>query len=158
MRHVGSRHSERTNSGTTLVEMLVAVVLLSAGMVAVAGMLNDSMNSLAGSSHQQRAAQLGNNLGEVLSGLHANTAWPMHVPGNFHCEMTPCNPAELLADSLDDWQRQIKRLLPGGRGQFTFTADHGQPVIEIQIEWQTRSGNTADMVTVIPVSAETAAP
>ena len=153
MRHNGLPNAIDLSRGTTLTEMLVAVVILTTGMVTVAGMLNDSINSLTHSVHHQRAAQLSSDMAEVLSGLRTNAAWPTVTPANHHCAIVTCGPTDLLEHTLHNWQQQIARRLPGGHGEFRFVTDHAQPSIEMQIEWRMRGGNPATFITQIPVTA-----
>jgi Tfp pilus assembly protein PilV len=153
MRHNGLPNAIDLSRGTTLTEMLVAVVILTTGMVTVAGMLNDSISSLTHSVQHQRAVQLSSDMAEVLSGLHTNAASPTVIPVNHNCPIVTCAPTELLEHTLYNWQQQIARRLPGGHGDFRFVTDHAQPIIEIQIEWRMRGGNPAIFVTQIPVTA-----
>jgi Tfp pilus assembly protein PilV len=141
--------------GTTLTEMLVVVLILCTGMTTVAGMLNESINSLSSSLYQQQAAQLSSDLAEVLSGLPVDTSWPAIIPADHHCEIITCSPEALFATTMHHWQKRIARQLPAGRGKIESTEHNGQATTLIQIAWQARGGNAAKSVLMIPVAATT---
>lgn len=158
MRYLIVQSRTNSNLGMTLTEMLVAVAILSIGMLTVAGMLNDAITSLTHSVYHQRAVQLGTNLAEVIYGLQANESWPELAPADHHCEISACAPADLLAHMFYDWHRQAARLLPSGHGQFRFTDAHGQTAALIRLEWQTRGGSRASFITLAPVAVPPASP
>ncbi len=140
------------NRGTTLTEMLVVMLILCTGMITVAGMLNESINSLTNSLHQQQAAQLSSNLAEVLSGLPADASWPSIIPADHHCEIVTCSPEALFATTVHQWQQRIARQLPAGRGKIQSADQNGQTTVRILIEWQTRGGGAAKFVMAVPVA------
>jgi Tfp pilus assembly protein PilV len=149
-------HYQLANSrGTTLTEMLVVVLILCTGMITVAGMLNESINSLSSSLYQQQAAQLSSDLAEVLSGLPVDTSWPAIIPADHHCEIITCSPEALFATTMHHWQQRIARQLPAGRGKIKSTEQNGQTTTLIQIAWQARGGKAAKSVLMIPVAATT---
>ena len=145
-------HRSGNSLGTTLTEMLVVVVILCAGMITVAGMLNESINSLTHNMHRQRAAQLSANMAEVLAGIHADASWPLDIPADHRCAIVTCGKDDFLANAMHHWQEQIARQLPGGRGEFQFTDQNGQAVALVRLEWRTRGAGSANFVTLIPVT------
>ena len=149
------RNQPQNNRGTTLTEMLVVMVILCTGMITVAGMLNESINSLTSNLHQQQAAQLSSNLAEVLSGLPADASWPAIIPADHHCEIVTCSPEALFATTVHHWQQRIARQLPAGRGKIQSADQNGQTTTRILIQWQTRGGRAAKFVIAIPVATAT---
>jgi prepilin-type N-terminal cleavage/methylation domain-containing protein len=149
------RNQPQNNRGTTLTEMLVVMAILCTGMITVAGMLNESINSLTSSLHQQQAAQLSSNLAEVLSGLPADASWPSIIPADHHCEIVTCSAEALFATIVHHWQQRIARQLPAGRGKIQSADQNGQTTARILIEWQTRGGRAAKFVIAIPVATAT---
>jgi Tfp pilus assembly protein PilV len=141
--------------GTTLTEMLVVMVILCAGMITVAGMLNESINSLTNSRHQHQAAQLASNLAEVLAGLPADASWAAIIPADHRCEIVTCSPEALFATTVHHWQQRIARQLPAGRGKLRSADQNGQATTLIQIEWQNRGGGLAKFLMALPVASST---
>ena len=138
--------------GTTLTEILVAVVVLTIGMVTVAGMLNNSISSLTDSLHRQRAALLSADLAELVSAIHADASWPMNTPADYGCNIVACTPAELLAHTLHHWRRRVALRLPNGSGNIRFVDEDGLAAAAIRLEWHSRGGSQANFVTLIPVT------
>jgi Tfp pilus assembly protein PilV len=138
--------------GTTLTELLVAMIILGGGMITIAGMMNQSVFSLAHNMNQQRAARLGADLAEILSAIDANPSWPEVSPADYSCATYTCAPQELLAHTLANWHTRITRLLPSGHGTFQFAHSNGQDTIVIRLVWRTRGGNVTEFQTTIPVN------
>ena len=149
------RTSTSKNRGSTLTEILVAVVVLTIGMVVVAGMLNNSISSLTNSLQRQRAALLSADLAELVAAIPADTTWSTHTPADYGCNTVACTPTELLAHTLHHWQRRVALRLPNGRGNLQFVDDDGLAAAAIRLEWHSRGGSQANFVTLIPVTTPT---
>jgi len=151
MNHRNLYPKATADRGTTLTEMLVVVAVLSTGMMSVAGMLNDSINSLTNSLYHQRATSLSTSLAELLTGIPADLSTPTIVAANYYCELIQCEPGRLLAHELYQWQQQIQQQLPGGRGELGFIEESGQTTALIKLEWQTRGGTMAQFSMQTPI-------
>jgi Tfp pilus assembly protein PilV len=153
--HSNMLYQPANNRGTTLTEILVVMVILCTGMITIAGMLNESINSLASSLYQQQAVLLSSDLAETLSSLPADKSWPSIMPADYHCQSITCTPEELFASTMHHWQQRVARQLPAGRGTIESAEQNGQATTLIQIEWQARGGTAAKSVLMIPVAAIT---
>ena len=146
------RTSTSKNRGSTLTEILVALVVLTIGMVTVAGMLNNSISSLTDSLHRQRAALLSADLAELVAAIPADATWSTHTPADYGCNIVACTPAELLAHTLHHWQRRVALRLPNGYGNIEFVDEDGLAAAAIRLEWHSRGGTQANFVALIPVT------
>ncbi len=105
-------------AGVTLVETLVAIVVVSIGMLGIAGMYGEGLRSSRVSVTRQAAVSLAADLadrmranptaGEAYEGAAADNAC-VNGPDN-------CTPAELAADDLNWWFGNVGALLPDGAG------------------------------------------
>jgi type IV pilus assembly protein PilV len=110
---------KRRPRGFTLIEALVALVLLSLGLLGAGGMLLGSLRSHADARHEMAATQL---LREMADRIRANpragaaydsreTA-PLATP----CDLAaPCGAAQLAAADLAQFLAAAQRLLPGAQ-------------------------------------------
>jgi type IV pilus assembly protein PilV len=103
--------------GFTLVEALIALVLLSIGLLGAGGMLLGSLQSHAGSLHEMAAAQLLQDLAErIRANPRAGFAYDSRetVPLAASCDLaSPCAAPELAAADLAWFLETAQRLLPG---------------------------------------------
>ncbi|MDP6673863.1 MAG: type IV pilus modification protein PilV [Gammaproteobacteria bacterium] len=119
---IRTRNSQQT--GFTLVEAMVSLVVLAVGMLGVAAMYIESLRSghmsvsytnavtlAADMADRIRANSLGIN-GYIGAGAGNGTAG-----GNNNCVNGPlnCTPAQLAADDLFWWYEDIKNLMPVNR-------------------------------------------
>ncbi len=107
----------RRSHGFTLIEALVALVLLSIGLLGAGGMLLGSLRSHAGALHEMAAAQLLRDLADrIRANPRAGAAYdsrevaPLAAP----CDLAaPCAASELAAADLAHFIDAAHNLLPG---------------------------------------------
>jgi type IV pilus assembly protein PilV len=101
------------SKGFTLIEVLVALLVLSVGVLGVAGMQVTALKNLQSSGSFGVAAMLANdiadrmwvNQAQVLSGSYNHVQPPNSVPD---CVGGTCTALELARFDTTDWQRQIR--------------------------------------------------
>ncbi len=128
------------SGGFTLVEVLIAVVILSIGLLGLAGLQTLALRQNNSSQGRSQAVELINDLADrmranrvgVDAGNYVLPAAPFN-PG-FDC-MTNfagtssgnnCNAAEMAAVDLFAWQTAVQQALPLGQGQMQCT-DNADP-------------------------------
>ena len=97
-------------SGLSLVEVLVAVVLLSVGLLGLAGLQASGMRVGRSSIHRSEAAQLAQDMIERMRANVANAGAYNLALGE---AAPPCS--SVAACDLNDWQLRL-RTLPAGSG------------------------------------------
>ena len=103
--------------GFTLVETLIALALLSIGLLGAGGMLLGSLQSHAEARREMAAAQLVRDMADRIranpragAAYDSREAAPLAAP----CDLaTPCAAPELAAADLADFFQSAQRLLPG---------------------------------------------
>ncbi len=115
---MGTTHSGRGSStglqaGTSLLEVLVTLVLLSIGLLGLAGLQASGMRVGHSSIHRSQAAQLAQ---DIIERMRANAA----DAGAYNLALGDEAPACASAASCDlrDWRLRL-RLLPAGTGAVT---------------------------------------
>jgi type IV pilus assembly protein PilV len=128
-----------------MVEMMVALVVLSVGMLGVASLFAASLNSGSSAIARMQAVSLANDFadriranptaGVAYQGAAANNNC---VGGNIGA--TSCIPADMAANDLSVWQQQITTAWPGGSavGVVTVAPVAGTAVstYTIKISWR----------------------
>jgi len=131
------------SGGSTLVEVLVAVVIASIGILTVTNLLINGLQLLGDNRHQQHAMGLAADLAEIIG--HTPAAhWPaITTPAPHGCEHSVCNPREFAEHSLLRWHERIGQLLPEGRGRLEVESAGDQAVAHIIVQWATTGSGTA---------------
>lgn len=110
----------RQQAGYTLIEVLIAALVLSVGVLGIAGLQITSLKNLQTSNHTGIAAMLANgiadrmwvNQAQVLANAYVHTTDPASPPD---CIGGTCTPAQMVSFDVNDWQDQITGYSrPGG--------------------------------------------
>lgn len=148
----------RTAHGFSLVEMMIAMVVLSLGMLGIANLF--VMTLQANSSATSR--QLANNLlGDIADRIRANrTALAAYAAAgaNYNCAgqaigAVSCTPAQMAANDIYLWQQMIASTWPNGlaTGKVAVAVNAGAPsTYTITITWQ-EPGNTSALSSTLVV-------
>jgi type IV pilus assembly protein PilV len=116
-------------AGFTLVEVMVAIVILSIGMLGLAtlqmtGLKNNQtaqLRSIATLQAYNMADRMRANMGAVKAGDYDN---PTSTSTNANCENTTgCSPSAMAAHDFAEWNNNNATLLPGGSGTVCIDSD-----------------------------------
>ena len=129
--------------GFSLLEVLVAVVVLSVGLLGIAGLQltglryshNANLRYIAVLQANDMADRLRANPAGVASGSYNAVSGPGSDPG---CIATSCSPAQLANNDIFEWNRDYANLLPSGAG--TVTGGGTGSVFTITVSWNERGG------------------
>ncbi len=143
------------NRGMTLVESLVALVVLSVGMLGVAGLMLTGISSNRSALYRTQAVNLASDMAErIRANASARVAYDSlaygGAPALRDCAPTAdgggsnCTVAQLAEDDLARWLESIRTALPAFRGEpaqgnvQVITAGFvGQPdTYRINVSWQ----------------------
>lgn len=145
--------------GFTLLEILVAIVVISLGLLGLAGLQALSLRnnqvayyrSIASQQAYDMADRLRANLAGVRVGNYDNLTGTL--PGNPGCFTTGCSTANMVTTDQFQWLTNNAALLPGGTGLVrcmegppaaatcaTNTTDPNSPrVFDITVQWTERT-------------------
>lgn len=147
--HPHSSHSKA--AGFTLLEVLVAIVVLSIGLLGLAGLQASSLNnnqtayyrSLATQQAYDMADRIRANLAGVRAKNYNNLTAGLPV-GNPDCFSAACSAANMAISDHRHWNTVNAALLPGGNGTVVCadgpasadcTASTGNWIFDITVTW-----------------------
>ena len=147
---------QRRPSGFSLVEVLITLVIMSVGMLGIAGLYVQSIQAGRTSMFRHHAVTLA---GDVADRIRANPT--AGVAYNHAANATgtnnscvnggvDCNPADMAANDISLWQAQALDTLPGGTVAVVFDNSVNPPSYQITVGW-TEPGETPTYIITIPV-------
>lgn len=128
------------DSGFSLIEAMVALVVLSVGMMGIAALHGQSLS--AGRTAQFRTVAINlsadmadrirvNRLGEAgYAGAGADNDCDPESGGG-----VDCTPAEMAAHDIFVWTQQVQQRLPNGQGAVQFNNGTAPPTFTITVRW-----------------------
>jgi type IV pilus assembly protein PilV len=130
----------RRQRGFSLVEVLIALVIMSVGMLGIAGLYVKSMQAGRTSMFRHNAVTLA---GDVADRIRANpraaNAYTAANGTDNNCILggTDCTPAEMAANDILVWKDQAANSLPGGDVTIVLTPAAGvvPPIYQVTISW-----------------------
>ena len=131
-----SKHSQQ---GFGLVESLVALVVVSVGMIGIAVLYGQGLSASRTAMFRTQAVNLASDMADrIRLNRRAGAAYQNGGAGtNRNCDPggVTCTPTQMAEHDLFVWNTQIDRQLPGADGVIVFT-DAAQPTYSIRITWQ----------------------
>lgn len=115
----------RNQSGFTLLEVLVAIVVLSLGLLGLAGLQAATLRNNQIAYYRAIAIQQTYDIADRIranQGGAATYALGVGVDHNTGCTAAPCNAAEMAEVDILQWNNNNARMLPGGSGTVTNAA------------------------------------
>ncbi|MGE0386736.1 MAG: type IV pilus modification protein PilV [Gammaproteobacteria bacterium] len=155
--HLPGMRSER---GFTLLEALVALLVLAVGLLGLAGLQIQGLRFNTDAYVRSQATMLAYDIMERMrmrrfntpndaTGVQAMTDYTDEDPGGA-CDLT----SAATADELTCWHDQVRTNLPGGTGTIVRTADGGtagdprDDTFQVRLTWTDRSAVDEDDDTV----------
>lgn len=136
--------------GFTLLEVLIALLVLSIGLLGLAGLQTVGLRSnqmammrtlVTLSAYDMTDRMLANQAGVDMQAyiFGLNTSHPGSV---INCVTTPCNPAQVSDYDLDAWLSSIESL-PGGRGTISRGSSGGIITHTVTVYWDEKRTGAA---------------
>lgn len=131
-------------SGFTLIEVLVAVLVLSIGLLGLAGLMASSIRNNQSAYQRTQATWLAY---DIVDRMRANR--PAALAGNYNtalgapanCAAAPALAGAMAAQDLTEWKNQIACVLPAGDGEVEVDANRTVTVI---VRWNDSRGTSGD--------------
>jgi type IV pilus assembly protein PilV len=136
--------------GFTLVEVLIALIIMSIGMLGIAGLYVHSMQAGRTSLFRHHAVTLA---GDIADRIRANprAAGAYAAAGaNNNCVDggVDCTPAEMAANDIFLWALQAADTLPTGNVVIVFDNGPVPPTYQIIVQWNEPEGARSYSITI----------
>lgn len=136
--------------GFTLVEVLIALIIMSVGMLGIAGLYVHSMQAGRTSLFRHHAVTLA---GDIADRIRANPRAGGAYTGagaNSNCVDggIDCTPAEMAANDAFLWDQQARDTLPTGTVVITFDNGPVPPTYVILVQWNEPEGARSYSITI----------
>lgn len=141
---------QRRQRGFSLVEVLVALIVMSVGMLGIASLYVQSMQAGRTSLFRHNAVTLA---GDVADRIRANPTAGAAYTGagaDFNCiaQGVNCSAPQMAAQDVLVWQAQAANTLPAGVVNVVFNDAVAPPTYQIGIQWQEPEGPQNYTVTI----------
>jgi type IV pilus assembly protein PilV len=144
--------------GFTLIEAMVALVVLSVGMMGIAAMYSQGLGAGRTAQLRTQAVNLVSDMADRIRVNRLGGAAYAGAAANNQCDPqtgggVDCAPDEMAAHDLYTWSGEIAERLPNGRGTVAYDAATAPPTYTITVCWHEASlGTVAYNGTAPPAS------
>lgn len=133
------KHSFKDQSGMGMIESLIALLVISIGLLGIAALQITSMQQTASSHWHSQAVWYSYEISDRISangaanfnlydGIDTDTDYSMD------CKSGPCTAAQMVTADAQDWGEMIDSL-PGGRGVISATGAN----LQVSVMWEDNS-------------------
>jgi len=135
--------------GFTLLEVMIALVIFSIGLLGLAGLMAQSTAFTNSAQYRTQATFLAYDMLDRMRANPSEAANPTlrynlnfgNTPGTATCYATTCTLTQLATADKDQWLTSVQTLLPGGDGKVTHDISSGTTtVFIIEIRWTDQVG------------------
>jgi type IV pilus assembly protein PilV len=144
-------HKIRNLAGFSLVEVLIALVIMSVGMLGIAGLYVEGMKAGRTSTFRHHAVTLA---GDVADRIRANPRGGVDyqgVGGDNNCVLgnVDCNEAQMAANDIALWTTQAATMLPNGTVTITYDDTVTPNTYLIAVAWAEAGALSAPSYSII---------
>lgn len=139
--------------GFSLIEVLIALIILSVGMLGIAGLYVQSMQAGRTSMFRHNAVTIAGDIADrIRANPAAGAAYTAAAGADNSCVNAgiDCSPAQMAAHDIKLWQEQATDSLPNGNVTVTLDSSVVPPSYEIKVGWD-EPGESPTFTIVIPV-------
>lgn len=141
------RRAGRSAEGFTLIEVLVALVIFSVGLLGMAALHATAIRLNGESFYRTQASVLAHDLVDRMranrtEALGSNAY--LNAFGDVAADFTPClvcgSAAAVANNDLNEWKSALSATLPAGTGSVSVVAAGANPVYAIRVRWDEDRG------------------
>jgi len=127
--------------GFTLIESLVALLVLSVGMLGMAVLYVESLSASRTATYRSQAVNLASDMADRIRTNRLAQGAYAGPPANNGCNSQPgvvaadCSAVQMAAHDVFRWQQTLAQRLPGGSGNVQFNNATRPPTYVITVNW-----------------------
>ncbi len=136
MRSQTSKMIVRRPGGFTLMEVLIALVVLSMGMLGIASLYTQALGAGRATQFRSQATNLVTDIADRIRVNRLGQAAYEGGPADNGCDAVICTPAQMAAHDLFLWVQRVEALLPSGEWALDFDPTTLPPTYTIEVSWE----------------------
>lgn len=136
-------------TGSSLVEVMVALFVLAIGLLGILAMQSKSMQFNQSAHVYSQAVYLANDIAERIrnnAGVAASyiVDADSEVTAATNCKSNPCTPANLAEWDVQEWKALVDKALPGGKAAIQSVASGGAVKVEVSFDDSRSEGSETE--------------
>lgn len=151
---MSDRTAPRSLRGFTLVEAMVALTIVSIGMLGIASLYTRALGAARTTQYRSQAINLLSDMADRIRGNRLGGIEYAGAPADHGCDLsgaTVCTPAQMAAHDLFTWGGQVETLLPAGAWNVVRNPATAPPTYTITVSWDEVGQGTLQAQSVIQV-------
>jgi type IV pilus assembly protein PilV len=131
-------------NGFSLIEVMVTMVILSFGLLGVAGLLVNGVSNAVASESMAKASQLA---ADMADRIRANPTVALSATSQYltqYSDSPPASPSSIAENDKKVWLEALAAQLPQGDGQITNSVSGTERKVVIQVRWSNCLGTLSD--------------
>ena len=152
-----TRHSVHRQHGVSMMEVLVTVLVLSIGLLGLAGLQLTGLRYNHSAYLRSQATLLASdiidrmrvNRDQALNGAYDIDFGTSTSNTTCAAASADCSPADLAQSDLSEWKQNLQNLLPSGDGAISRTVNGSEVRFTVTIQWDDTRGEQSP--TQLPV-------
>jgi type IV pilus assembly protein PilV len=150
---MNTKPRDRRQKGFSLIEVLITLVIMSVGMLGIAGLYVQSLQAGRTSMFRHHAVTLAGDVADrIRANPRATVAYTDADGANKNCVLgnIDCTPVDMAANDIFLWKAQAAETLPSGDVTIEIDEDVNPPSYSITVSWN-EPGEEPTFVITIPV-------
>lgn len=143
--------TRRYNAGFSLVEVLIALVIMSVGMLGIAGLYVEGMKAGRTSTFRHHAVTVASDIADRIRANPRAGVDYQGPGGNNNCVLgnVNCDDAQMAANDIALWKAQATEMLPTGAVAIVFDDTVTPNTYRITVTWDEAGALTAPSYSII---------
>ena len=155
--------SQKRQRGVGLIEVLIALLVLSIGLLGLAALQTQALKFNQGAFLRTHATTLAYDIADRmranreyanLTGYAVGAGSVPTTPPTPTCEAADCTPAAMAGYDLSQWKYALGQRLPGGDGIITSVSGSVSRFYTITVQWDNRDGKASNNTVSLQVRTE----
>lgn len=145
---------KRPIAGFTLIEVMVALTVVSIGMLGIASLYTQALGAARTTQYRSQAINLMSDMADRIRGNRLGDAAYAGAAANNNCDLSgggTCTPVQMAAHDLFTWNAQVQALLPGGASNVARNGATLPPTYTITVQWDEVGQGTMTAQTIVQV-------
>lgn len=146
-----NKYDSRQQRGFSLVEVLIALVIMSVGMLGIAGLYVQSMQAGRTSMFRHHAVTLAGDVADrIRANPRAGNAYITAAGVNNNCVASTvvCTPTQMAENDILIWKAEAADILPAGDVTIVFNGGVTPPTYQITVSWNEPGANPTYVITI----------